>query len=189
MPRLPLNCWACAMAMLFVTASYADDATLEIAPITIKLKRLDTARNALSTDTGSSSYNFDATDIEALPLGASTPINQVLLQAPGVVQDSNGQLHVRGDHANVQYRINGVLIPEPISGFGPAIDTRFANNINFLTGALPAQYGYRTAGVVDIQTKGADELENGTEIGTVLGSNGHRELNGSLSGVKGDWTY
>ena len=189
MPRFPLNCWACAIAVLLGSASHADDSTVEIAPITIKLKRLDTARNGLSTDTGSSTYNFDATDIEALPLGASTPINQVLLQAPGVVQDSYGQLHVRGDHANVQYRINGVLIPEPISGFGPAIDTRFANSINFLTGALPAQYGYRTAGVVDIQTKGADELENGAEIGTVLGSNGHRELNASISGVKGDWTY
>ena len=103
MPRFPLNCWACAIAVLLGSASHADDSTVEIAPITIKLKRLDTARNGLSTDTGSSTYNFDATDIEALPLGASTPINQVLLQAPGVVQDSYGQLHVRGDHANVQY--------------------------------------------------------------------------------------
>jgi outer membrane receptor protein involved in Fe transport len=189
MPRFHLNRAAIAATFLLGAACFADDDTVELAPITIKLKRLDAARNGLSTDTGSSVYNFDASDIETLPLGASTPINQVLLQAPGVVQDSYGQLHVRGDHANVQYRINGVLIPEPISGFGPSIDTRFANNINFLTGALPAQYGYRTAGVVDIQTKGADELENGGEIGTVIGTNGHRELNGSLSGVSGDWTY
>ena len=89
-------------------------------------KRLDEARNALSPDTGSTIYRFDRQDIELLPLGDSTPLNQVILQAPGVVQDSFGQLHVRGDHANVQYRINGVVIPEAISGFGQALDARFA---------------------------------------------------------------
>jgi outer membrane receptor protein involved in Fe transport len=189
MSRFSLSSVALAVSMLVSLSSHAEDQTVELAPVTIQLKRLDAARNSLSIDTGSSSYNFNTSDIEALPLGESTPLNQVLLQAPGVVQDSYGQMHVRGDHSNIQYRINGVLIPEPISGFGPSIDTRFANNINFLTGALPAQYGYRTAGVVDIQTRGADEIENGAEIGTLLGSNGHQELNGSFSGVKGDWTY
>jgi len=57
-----------------------------------------------------------------------------MLQAPGVVGDSYGQLHVRGDHANLQYRINGVVIPEAITGFGQALDSRFANQLNFLTG-------------------------------------------------------
>ncbi|MDF6941606.1 Plug domain-containing protein, partial [Escherichia coli] len=99
----------------------------------VTAKRLDAARNALSPDTGSSVYKFDTDDIDRLPLGDATPLNQVLLQAPGVVQDSYGQLHVRGDHSNLQYRINGVIVPEPISGFGQMLDTRFANQINVLT--------------------------------------------------------
>ncbi len=177
-----------ALTPLVARAQEAPAKTSELAPIVVIDKKLDAARNGLSPSTGSSFYNFDQTDIEALPLGASTPLNQVLLQAPGVVQDSYGQLHVRGDHSNVQYRINGVMIPEPISGFGPAIDTRFASEINFLTGALPAQYGYRTAGVVDIHSKGADQ-ENGGEIGTIIGGQGHREVNGSLSGAKGPLSY
>ncbi|MGE8250584.1 MAG: TonB-dependent receptor, partial [Stenotrophomonas bentonitica] len=65
--------------------------------------QLDQARNALSPDIGSSQYQITAEDIQNLPLGASTPLNQVLLQAPGVVQDSYGGVHVRGDHANLQY--------------------------------------------------------------------------------------
>src|ERR1700694_1685216 len=127
-------------------------------------KRLDAARNGLSPDTGSDIYRFDKKDIEALPLGDATPLNQVILRAPGVVQDSFGQLHVRGDHANLQYRVNGVVIPEPIAGFGQSFDTRFADQISILTGALPAQYGYRTAGIVDIRTKGMVQ-ENGGRIG------------------------
>lgn len=158
-------------------------------------KRLDAARNALSPDTGSSVYKFDTDDIARLPLGDATPLNQVLLQAPGVVQDSYGQLHVRGDHSNLQYRINGVIIPEPISGFGQMLDTRFANQINVLTGALPAQYGYRTAGIVDITTKGAASDEDGEpkafggEIGTVLGSNATHEVNAQIQGTKDRFSY
>lgn len=150
--------------------------------------RLDAARSSLSPDTGSTIYRFDADDIRNLPLGDATPLNQVLLRAPGVVGDSYGQLHVRGDHANLQYRINGVVIPESISGFGQALDTRFADSVNVLTGALPAQYGYRTAGIVDIHTKGT-ELANGGSVDVMFGSRGHREVSANVGGTQGDLSY
>ena len=161
-------------------------------------QRLDEARNQLSPETGSTIYRFDKTDIAKLPLGDATPLNQVLLRAPGVVGDSYGQLHVRGDHANLQYRINGVVIPEAISGFGQTLDTRFADNVNVLTGALPAQYGYRTAGVVDIRTHGQGgarsgpggaDLANAGSIDLVLGSRGHRETSANIGGTAGDLQY
>ena len=123
-----------------------------------------------------------------MPLGSDTPLNQILLQAPGVVQDSYGQLHVRGDHDNLQYRINGVIIPEPITGFGQSIDPHFASQISLLTGALPAQYGYRTAGVIDISTKGSD-FQNGGSATTLFGSNGLREGSLEYAGTAGDWNY
>jgi outer membrane receptor protein involved in Fe transport len=151
-------------------------------------QRLDDARSSLSPDTGSTIYRFDKTDIDKLPQGNATPLNQVILRAPGVVGDSYGQVHVRGDHANLQYRINGVVIPESISGFGQSLDTRFADQVNVLTGALPAQYGYRTAGVVDIRTKGAD-LANAGSIDAVFGSRGHRETSVNVGGTEGDLQY
>lgn len=174
-----------------------DTPAVTLPEVSVTAKRLDAARNALSPDTGSSVYHFDADDITRLPQGSDTPLNQVLLQAPGVVQDSYGQLHVRGDHANLQYRIDGVIIPEAISGFGQMLDARMASQISLITGALPAQYGYRTAGVVDIHTKGpADMLDEngqpktfGGEIGTVFGSHGEREVNTELYGTHGALSY
>lgn len=151
--------------------------------------KLDAARNSLSPDTGSSQYVLDSKAIAALPLGQSTPLNQVVLQAPGVVQDSFGQLHVRGDHANLQYRIDGVVIPESIGGFGQALDARMIDNLKLLDGALPAQYGLRTAAVVDISTK---KLKNdGTEgvVGITGGSNGTLNPYASLFGKSGEWSY
>jgi outer membrane receptor protein involved in Fe transport len=116
-------------------------------------KQLDIARNQIQPSLGASVYSFSRQSIEAMPQGDSAPLNQVILQAPGVAQDSFGQLHVRGDHANVQFRINGVQLPEGINVFGQALETRLANSVSLITGALPAQYGFRTAGILDIQTK------------------------------------
>ncbi|MGS0756592.1 hypothetical protein ACVBEH_19310 [Roseateles sp. GG27B] len=95
---------------------------------------------------------------------------------------------MRGDHANIQYRINGVVIPESISGFGQSLQTRFAEKLTILTGALPAQYGYRTAAVIDIQSKG-ESPENGGNLSVTLGSHGHAETALELSGTRDALTY
>ncbi|MGB3748797.1 MAG: TonB-dependent receptor [Rhodanobacter sp.] len=150
---------------------------------------LDQARNALSPDTGSSQYVIDHQAIAQLPLGASTPMNQVLLQAPGVVQDSYGGLHVRGDHANLQYRINGVIIPESIGGFGQSLDARTIQSVKLLDGALPAQYGLRTAAVVDITTKSGHDLGNGGSVGITGGSNATLNPNASIWGSNDRWSW
>ena len=116
-------------------------------------KQLDIARSQIEPRLGATVYDFGRQAIETQPQGDNQALNQLLLQAPGVTQDSFGQIHVRGDHANLQYRLNGVQLPEGINVFGQALETRLANSISLITGALPAQYGLRTAGIVDIQTK------------------------------------
>jgi outer membrane receptor protein involved in Fe transport len=107
-----------------------------------------------------------------------------------MAQDSaaNGDLHLRGEHANIQYRINDVLLPEGISGFGQELDTRFVDSLRLITGSLPAQYGFRTAGVVDLQTK-SGAFEPGGE-GSVYGGS-YDTINPSLEygGSKGNLNY
>ncbi|MGA3004898.1 MAG: TonB-dependent receptor [Acetobacteraceae bacterium] len=121
--------------------------------IEIVAKRLDLARQQIQPSLGATTYNFSPEALQNVPQGESAPLNQVLLQAPGTAQDSFGQIHLRGEHANVQYRLNGVELPEGLSVFGQALTERFARSLSLITGALPAQYGFQTAGVVDIQTK------------------------------------
>ncbi|EIL96349.1 TonB-dependent receptor [Rhodanobacter sp. 115] len=187
---------ASAAAVSSNAASATDDPAPASPPLSVKQldavhvsAALDQARNALSPDTGSSQYVIDQKAIAQLPLGAATPVNQVLLQAPGVVQDSYGGLHVRGDHANLQYRINGVIIPESISGFGQTLDSRTIQNVKLLDGALPAQYGLRTAAVVDITTKSGHDLGNGGSVGITGGSFGSINPNASIWGSNDRWSY
>jgi outer membrane receptor protein involved in Fe transport len=171
-----------------VTLALVGTPTVALAPVQIVAKRLNEARQNLAPDIGADVYRFDSQDIVNLPGGDATPLNQVLLQATGVVQDSFGQLHVRGDHANLQYRLNGVIIPESIAGFGQSLSTRFADQINFLEGALPAQYGYRTAGVVDITTK-AGAFDQGGRIGYLGGSHNTNQVYGDAGGTAGNFSY
>jgi hypothetical protein len=71
-------------------------------------RRLDAARQQIQPSLGASVYGFSPEALQTIPQGDNAPLNQVLLQAPGVAQDSFGQIHLRGEHANVQYRLNGV---------------------------------------------------------------------------------
>ena len=137
-----------------------------------KNTKLDQARDNLSPRFGASSFDLNRAAIEAMPQGTDTPVDKVLMQAPGVSQDTaaSGDIHLRNEHGNVQYRINGITLPDGISGFGHVLDTGFVGNLAVITGALPAQYGLRTAGVVDIQTKSGASLVPGGEIGIYGGS-------------------
>jgi outer membrane receptor protein involved in Fe transport len=123
---------------------------------------LDRAREDIAPSLGASAFKIDRQQIEIQPLGGAAAFNQVILRVPGAAQDSFGQLHLRGEHANLQYRLNDVLLPEGLSGFGSELDTRFIESANVLTGTLPAQFGYRTAGVVDLHTKSGAFLDGAT---------------------------
>ncbi len=120
--------------------------------------QLNRARNDLSPETGSTAYRFDQPAIQRLPEGQDTALAQVLQQAPGVSQDSYGQgqeqIHINGENGGgVQYRVNGVFLPEAVTSFGELFSPRFVNSITLLTGVLPAQFGWRNEGVIDIHTK------------------------------------
>jgi outer membrane receptor protein involved in Fe transport/opacity protein-like surface antigen len=139
--------------------------------LTQKSNSFDEARSNLYTTIGTTSDTISHDTIEALPQGTNTPVEKVLLQAPGVSQDSaaSGLLHVRNDHANVQFRINGIMLPDGISGFGSIFDTNFVGSVSLVTGALPAEYGLRTVGLVDITTR-KDVFNNTGSINYYFGS-------------------
>jgi len=124
--------------------------------------KLDQGRDQIIPDLGATAHTFTQEQLQSMSQGENAPFNEIILRAPGVAEDSaaNGDLHVRGEHANLQYRINDVLLPEGISGFGLELDPRFVESMQLITGSLPAAYGFRTAGVVDIKTKGG-AFENG----------------------------
>ncbi len=152
--------------------------------------KLDQARDQIIPDLGATAHTFSKEQIETLSQGANAPFNEVILRAPGVAQDNeaSGDLHVRGEHANLQYRINDVLLPEGITGFGLELDPRFVESMQLITGSLPAAYGFRTAGVVDIHTK-SGAFENGGTAEMYGGSYDTLRPSFEYGGTQGKWNY
>ena len=156
--------------------------------IVVTAKRLDDARQSIQPDTGASTYTITKEAIEAIPGGDNAPLNQVILQAPGVSQDSFGQLHIRDDHNNIQYRLNGVILPEGISVFGQSLSPRIIGSVELLTGALPAEYGLLTAGIINITTK-SGLFDNGGTVSVYGGSHGEYEPSFTYGGSSGNTNF
>lgn len=177
-----------AIASILLPVQSLQASENQVSEYQITATKLDESRNKLSPKTGSSAFHFDQDNINDLPLGQATPLNQVLQRAPNVVVNSQNKVHVRGDHAGLQYRINGVMLPEGVNGFGQSLDTHFADSIDFLTGTMPAQYGLRTSGVVDLKTKsGHFDQKNRSEI--TIGGNDTFGANQQVGGNKGNLDY
>jgi len=170
-------------------ASATSTNVTQLGNITV-IGKLNQARDQIIPNLGATAHSFSAEQIQALSQGANAPFNEVILRAPGVAQDSavNGDLHVRGEHANLQYRINDVLLPEGITGFGLELDPRFVENMQLITGSLPAAYGFRTAGVVDIHTK-TGAFENGGAAEMYGGSYDTIRPSFEYAGSQGKWNY
>ena len=156
--------------------------------IVVTGRRLDAARDSIAPALGASDYSFNRATLDKQPGGANASLAGVLLQAPGVTQDSYGAVHVRNEHGNLQYRLNGVIVPESISGFGATFDQRIANSIDLITGTLPAQYGFRTSGVINLKTKAA-AFNNGGDIGIYGGGRGTIQPSASIQGADGGFNY
>lgn len=165
------------------SASEGAPADAELSPIVVsghrvdetlwrENKDLDELRDShLLPKLGATAYLIDQSALQTLPQGKNTPMDKVLLQIPGVSYDSaisNPDFHVRNEYSNVQFRINGIQLPDGVSALGPVLETGFIGNLSLLDGTLPAQYGLRTAGVVDIATKA--EFDPGGNLDIYAGS-------------------
>ncbi|HEY5410687.1 MAG TPA: TonB-dependent receptor, partial [Caulobacteraceae bacterium] len=198
---MPLPTGASAQLFLFAAAALAltaphakaqdansqptasSKAPAKASEVVVTARRLDAARQTIEPSLGASTYSLSNQLVNILPAGENVQLNQVLLQAPGVVQDSFGQLHVRDDHGNLQYRIDNVILPEGLQVFGQTLSPRIASNVELITGALPAQYGLRTAGIVNITTKTG--FGNGGQVSIYGGSHDMVETAGEYGGSWG----
>ncbi len=155
----------------------------------VRAKRIF-AQNGLS-QSGNNRYTLTAKDIANLPEGEATSFNQVMLQMPGVALDQNQEIHIRGEHMGIQYQMNGILLPLDMNTdptFTQLLNSYFVQSVSLMDGVLPARYGYRTSGVIDIRTRNG--CDGGGNSATLMG--GQRDTaqgNFQVGGCKGNLGY
>jgi outer membrane receptor for ferrienterochelin and colicins len=179
---------AIALINVVPRVALADDGTQTLDAIVVMAQHLNDARNGIQTQTGASTYVIDEAAIAAAPGGDNSLLNQVVMQAPDVAQDSFGQYHVRGEHNGLQYRLNGIILPEGISVFGQSLDPRLISSLTLITGALPAEYGLRTAGIIDLKTK-SGVIDPGGSVSLYGGSHGTVQPSFNYGGSSGGLNY
>ncbi|MEK7268299.1 MAG: TonB-dependent receptor, partial [Nitrospirota bacterium] len=102
----------------------------------------------------SETYSLSRKEIEKLPRGNNIELNDLLQTIPSATYGALKQLHIRQDHANQQFRIDGVPIPDTVSSvFSDVITPRAWERADIILGGMEAQYGNKTAVVVDITSK------------------------------------
>lgn len=180
-----------AVALMLVSpavfAQVADEAG-PLPTIVVTAQHLNEERSRIETQTGASTYTIDSAAIQSTPGGDNVLLNQVMLQVPDAAQDSFGQLHIRGDHNGLQYRLNGIILPDGISVFGQTLPPRLISSMQLVMGSLPAEYGLRSAGIIDLTTK-SGSLQPGGNISVYGGSHGSIEPSIDYGGASGSLTY
>lgn len=146
---------------IVLTLTETKDVALEIvAPLT-----------PVKPNSSGETYSVSRKDIEALPRGNNVDLHDVLATIPSAITSSLKQVHIRQEHANLQFRIDGVPIPETVtSQFTDLLSPRAWERADILLGGLEAQYGVRTTAVIDITSKSGTKPGFGS-IGVFGGSN------------------
>jgi len=182
-----VSCFYCA-----ATPADSGQKTYNVDTVVVTAARgaaADALNEEIVPSLGATKRTLTAEQIDMQSQGNNAPFDQTLYRFPGVVQDElDKRLHVRGEEANLQYRINDVLLPDGLLGFGQELSPKFVDRLSLIVGTLPAQYGGRTAGIIDIRTKSGASL-NGGDVSLYGGSYGLVNPSFEIGNAVGKWTY
>jgi hypothetical protein len=110
------------------------------------------AQAPIAVDTRTGNQVFQQNDYH----GAPTTVNSQILQQAiaGSVRARTGEVHIRGQHAEYTYYIDGVPVLPGISGslnelFDPAVTER----AEFETGGWDAEFGNKNTAVINVTTR------------------------------------
>lgn len=85
----------------------------------------------------------------------TTTTSQIVQQAiAGAAHAPTGEVHIRGQHAEYTYYVDGVPVPSSIGGtLNELFDPAVIDKIGFQTGGWDAEFGNRNVAVVEVATR------------------------------------
>jgi hypothetical protein len=114
---------------------------------------------AIDPQQASAHRELDNTEIMAVPYPAPQDYRNALFLMNGVIQDSNGGIHVNGGDSNqTSYTLDGFNISNPVTGTLQArVNIETIQSVNLETSRFSADNGRGSAGALDLQTKMGDD--------------------------------
>lgn len=138
------------------------------------------------------STTINRNQIQQFAGGASATIQSIVKTQAGVASDSAGQEHIRGEHAEISYVVDGVPLPDTLSGRqGAIVVPSTIQSLQLLTGSYPPEFGMQTAGILNITTLPGAKKPRGEydfQGGSYSTTNADMNLEGPI-GKKGDYVF
>jgi hypothetical protein len=122
-------------------------------PVAVSLQGVTvTASVPLAVDTRTGDQRFKQDQYHGAPTNTTSQILQQSIA--GAARAPTGEVHIRGQHAEYTYYVDGVPVPAGISGsLNELFEPSVVNQIDFITGGWDAEYGNKNAAVVNITTR------------------------------------
>ena len=163
------------------------DLAFQLAPAPIELKTVEVSGTPVAVDTRTGNQVFKQDEFQGSP---TLTTSQIVQQAiAGAARAPTGEVHIRGQHAEYTYYVDGVPVQPGISGsLNELFDPSIVNQIDFQTGGWDAEYGQRNAAIVSVKTRipAGSFHADGSAYGGNFASNG-QTIN--LSGNAGKWGF
>jgi hypothetical protein len=150
-----------------------------LAPAPLELAKVDVSASAPSVvDVRSGDQTFQASEYHGSPVSTTSQILQQSIA--GAARAPTGEVHIRGQHAEYTYYVDGVPVPAGVSGsLNELFDPSIINHIDFKTGSWDAEFGNKNAAVIDVATR----IPSGGWHGDVSGYGGSFASNGQSFSV------
>lgn len=111
-----------------------------------------TASVPLAVDTRTGDQRFKQDQYHGAPTNTTSQILQQSIA--GAARAPTGEVHIRGQHAEYTYYVDGVPVPAGISGsINELFEPSVVNEIDFITGGWDAEYGNKNAAIVNITSR------------------------------------
>ncbi|HUO52327.1 MAG TPA: TonB-dependent receptor [Gemmatimonadaceae bacterium] len=157
-------------------------------PVPVALSAVDVKYvSPVTIDTRDGAQVYSEDQYHGSPTNTTSQILQQVIT--GAARAPTGEVHIRGQHAEYTYYLDGMPITQGISGsLNELFDPSIVDRITFLTGAWDAEYGNRNAAIVDVRTKVPVGSPQGS-LTAYTGSYGSNGLSGNIGGSGGAWGY
>ncbi len=111
----------------------------------------------------------------------------VIAEQPGWVIEGNAVLHPRGSEYQTQYVIDGIPLTDNRSpGFNTEISAEQVQSIGIYTAGIPAEFGRKLGGVVEVTT--TRDVEDGLHLNGEFDGGSFRTLDSSVDATYG-WAH
>jgi hypothetical protein len=101
---------------------------------------------------------------------------------PGWLYEGNAVLHPRGSEYQTQFVVDGIPLTDNRSpSFGPEIDADDVDSLTIYTAGIPAEYGRKMGGVVEVNTLRDAQQANGNLHGDLILSGGSFDSAGAAA--------